>query len=170
MNTFFYLQLPPLLPISSFVSKLITELCCSFSCSFHLRRNFFIDIKKEEVFLRISQIELTFLHRILFRSALFSAMPSIISSPVNFSDHFIFYILLQKSSNRSRSDYHLLVLKILSLLGERNKQLSSTPHSHPLVAPNIRIRNIFSISWNNRIQFQLLAYLNHAELIDILFV
>ena len=41
------------------------------------------------------QIQLAFLHRILFRSVLFSPLCSRTSSLVTFSDHFIFSILVQ---------------------------------------------------------------------------
>ena len=60
--------------------------------------------------LRIPSIQLTFLRRILFRSVLFCSIWSRTCSLVTFSDHFIFYIILQhhilKLSKYFRSYFH----------------------------------------------------------------
>ena len=91
---FLYLQLLSLTPKTFFCFLIIMVLLLLLPIPY----NCLICPSKEswrrQFDLRISPFQLTFLRRMLFRSALFSPILSIISSSFLFSGHFIFSILL----------------------------------------------------------------------------
>ena len=99
VSTFFLLQIPPLVPnIFSFFSShqgavffffLFISLCLSILHWRYKKGNFFLTYQLIWIFLKI-----------LFRSFLFSPIPSVTSSLVNLSDYLIFSILLQHLISR----------------------------------------------------------------------